>query len=149
VRNNIADDGRTSRRRRSRRAAASGARARVHRAASARLRDRDRRARRHPVGRRAQRLAIARALLKNPPILLLDEATSALDTESERWCRRRSNTLMRDADRAGDRAPAVDRSARRPIVVLERRPGAGTGDHRELMEQDGLYRRLYQMQFAG
>ena len=99
-------------------------------------------------GGERQRVAIARALLKNPPILLLDEATSALDTESERLVQQALERLMRDRTVLviAHRLSTVQHADR--IVVLEQGRVVGSGTHRELLGQEGLYRRLYDLQFV-
>ena len=99
-------------------------------------------------GGERQRVAIARALLKNPPILLLDEATSALDTESERLVQQALERLMRDRTVLviAHRLSTVQHADR--IVVLEQGRVVASGTHRELLDQDGLYRRLYDLQFV-
>ncbi|HEY3055071.1 MAG TPA: ABC transporter transmembrane domain-containing protein [Thermoanaerobaculia bacterium] len=99
-------------------------------------------------GGQRQRLAIARALFKDPPILILDEATSALDTESERLVQQALNNLMRGRTTLviAHRLSTI-RSAHK-IVVLEKGEIAEVGRHEELLGFRGIYRKLYDMQFA-
>lgn len=99
-------------------------------------------------GGQRQRIAIARAILKNAPILILDEATSALDTESEMLVQQALNNLMagRTTIVIAHRLSTVRRADR--IVVVDAGRIAEMGAHRELLEQGGIYRRLYELQFA-
>ena len=99
-------------------------------------------------GGQRQRLAIARALLKNAPVLILDEATSALDTESERQVQAALETLMRGRTTIviAHRLSTIERADR--IVVLERGRIVETGRHAELLALEGVYAKLYRMQFA-
>jgi subfamily B ATP-binding cassette protein MsbA len=99
-------------------------------------------------GGERQRLAIARALLRNPPILLLDEATSSLDTESERLVQDALERLMRDRTVLviAHRLSTVQHADR--IVVLDHGRIVATGTHDQLLEMDGQYRRLHDLQFA-
>src|SRR6185503_2038968 len=99
-------------------------------------------------GGQRQRLAIARALFKDPPILILDEATSALDTESERLVQQALNNLMRGRTTLviAHRLSTI-RSAHK-IVVLDKGLIAEVGRHEELLAYRGIYRKLYDMQFA-
>ncbi len=99
-------------------------------------------------GGQRQRLAIARAILKDAPILILDEATSALDTESELLVQEALNNLMagRTTIVIAHRLSTVRRADR--IIVMEAGRIAEMGTHHELLERGGIYRRLYELQFA-
>ena len=98
-------------------------------------------------GGQRQRIAIARAILKNPSILILDEATSSLDTESEFLVQKAIDNLMEDRTVLviAHRLTTVENAD--TIVVMKDGKIADSGSHKNLLEKDGVYTRLYKKQF--
>jgi ATP-binding cassette subfamily B protein/subfamily B ATP-binding cassette protein MsbA len=98
-------------------------------------------------GGQRQRLSIARAILCNPDILLLDEATSALDTESERLVQEALNHLLhgRTSLVVAHRLSTIKEA--NIIFVIEKGMIIETGNHEGLLKNNGLYKKLYDMQF--
>jgi len=98
-------------------------------------------------GGERQRLAIARALLRNPPILIFDEATSALDTESEILVQQAIDRLMTNRTTLviAHRLSTIKNADR--ILVIDQGRIVESGKHNELLAQNGLYERLYTLQF--
>jgi subfamily B ATP-binding cassette protein MsbA len=92
-------------------------------------------------------MAIARAVLKNPPILILDEATSALDTESEVLVQQAIERLMKNRTSfvIAHRLSTILNADR--IIVIDDGEIVQQGKHEELVNAGGLYQKLYQMQF--
>jgi subfamily B ATP-binding cassette protein MsbA len=97
-------------------------------------------------GGERQRVTIARAVLKNPPILILDEATSSLDTESERLVQDAINKMManRTSIVIAHRLSTIRHADE--IIVLQKGQIVQRGTHNELLSQEGLYKKLVEMQ---
>lgn len=95
-----------------------------------------------------QRLSIARAFLKNPPIIIFDEATSALDNESERAVQESMELLSANRTTLviAHRLSTI-RNAQR-IIVLSDNGIDEQGTHEELMAMGGIYASLYNMQLT-
>ena len=98
-------------------------------------------------GGQKQRISIARAFLKNAPILLLDEATSSLDTESEHLVQNAISILMKNRTTLviAHRLSTIINSDQ--IIVLDSGNVAEVGTHEELLNKDGVYRKLYEREF--
>lgn len=97
-------------------------------------------------GGQRQRISIARAVLKNPPILILDEATSALDTESERLVQDALNKLMKNRTSVviAHRLSTIQHA--NEIIVMQKGQLIERGTHQELLQKNGAYKKLHDLQ---
>tara|TARA_R110000751_G_scaffold7805_3_gene31577 strand:+ start:127348 stop:129069 length:1722 start_codon:yes stop_codon:yes gene_type:complete len=97
-------------------------------------------------GGQKQRLSIARAVLKNPPIMILDEATSALDTESERLVQVALENMMKNRTSIviAHRLSTIQNADQ--IIVMQKGEIVEQGTHTELLEKNGMYKKLVEMQ---
>jgi len=100
-------------------------------------------------GGQKQRISIARVFLKNPPILILDEATSALDNESEKYIQKSLDELTKNRTTLviAHRLSTIKNADE--ILVLTEEGIKESGNHEELLEQNGIYAYLYNLQFDG
>jgi subfamily B ATP-binding cassette protein MsbA len=94
-----------------------------------------------------QRLAIARALLKDPPILILDEATSALDSESESLIQAALARILKNRTTfvIAHRLSTIRNADK--ILVIDKGQIVESGSHEKLMKKKGIYKKLHDLQF--
>ncbi|MGL4835650.1 MAG: ATP-binding cassette domain-containing protein, partial [Shewanella sp.] len=99
-------------------------------------------------GGQRQRIAIARAMLRDAPVLILDEATSALDTESEKAIQQGLDNLRQNRTSIviAHRLSTIESADQ--ILVVDQGRIVERGNHKSLLEQGGMYAKLYQMQFG-
>jgi subfamily B ATP-binding cassette protein MsbA len=97
-------------------------------------------------GGQKQRLSIARAVIKNPPIMILDEATSALDTESERLVQVALENMMKNRTSIviAHRLSTIQNADE--IIVMNKGEITEQGKHQELLDKEGIYKNLVTMQ---
>ena len=97
-------------------------------------------------GGQKQRVSIARAVLKNPPVMILDEATSALDTESERMVQNALDRMMENRTSLiiAHRLSTIQKADL--IVVMEKGLIVEQGTHTELLQKEGIYKKLVELQ---
>ena len=95
-----------------------------------------------------QLLSFARTLAFDPRILILDEATANIDTETEQWIQEALETLMagRTTIMVAHRLSTIQHADK--IIVMHKGRIRESGTHQELLDQDGIYRKLYQLQLA-
>ncbi|MCI9431827.1 MAG: ABC transporter ATP-binding protein [Oscillospiraceae bacterium] len=95
-----------------------------------------------------QLLSFARTLAFDPSILILDEATANIDTETEQWIQEALETLMtgRTTIMVAHRLSTIQHADK--IIVMHKGKIRESGTHQELLDQDGIYRKLYQLQLA-
>jgi len=98
-------------------------------------------------GGQKQRISIARVFLKNPPVLIFDEATSSLDNESEKIVQDSFEKLAKNRTTIviAHRLSTIKKAKR--IFVLTENGITEEGDHKQLLEKNGIYAGLYNMQF--
>ncbi|TDL26049.1 hypothetical protein BD410DRAFT_764367 [Rickenella mellea] len=100
-------------------------------------------------GGEKQRVAIARTLLKNPPILLLDEATSALDTSTEKDIQKALQNLVRGRSSLSIAHRLSTIASADLILVLKDGQIVEQGSHRELLALDGVFAAMWADQISG
>ena len=99
-------------------------------------------------GGEKQRLSIARALIKNPDILILDEATASLDSESEKKVHAAIDNIIKDRTVIiiAHRLSTIINADK--ILVMEKGQIIEQGNHSELLEKNGIYKKLYELQYS-
>ena len=100
-------------------------------------------------GGQKQRIALARVMVKNAPILILDEATSALDSKSEKIIQENLEKIMKDRTVIAVAHRLSTLKSMDFIVVIDHGRVVQIGSHSELLEKQGLYKQLWDLQTDG